>query len=121
MGSVAVYGLATIFFGLAKSFYFSFFFLALAGAGDVISAIIRNSVRQLATPDHMRGRMTSVNMIFYTGGPQLGEVEAGFLAGIAGIRQSVIIGGAATILFTIMTYALVPKLRNYQGHDIEFK
>ena len=117
--AVTVYGLATILFGLSTSFYWAFFFLALTGAGDVVSAIIRNAIRQLATPDHMRGRMTAVNMIFYTGGPQLGEVEAGILAGFAGLRQSVIIGGISTILFTIITYALVPKLRNYQNHAID--
>lgn len=119
LGAVTFYGLATVLFGVSKNFNWSFFFLALAGAGDAVSAIIRNTIRQLATPDYMRGRMTSVNMIFYMGGPQLGEVEAGFLAGLIGLRQSVVIGGAATILLTIVTYALVPKLRQYQDHEVK--
>lgn len=116
--AVMFYGLTTVLFGISKSFILSFLLLALSGAGDMISAIIRNAIRQLNTSDNMRGRMTSVNMIFYTGGPQLGEIEAGFLAGIAGIQQSVVIGGIATILFTAVTYALVPKLRRYQGNEI---
>ena len=119
LAAVTFYGLATALFGISSNFVLSFVFLAFAGAGDVVSAIIRNAIRQLATPDHMRGRMTSVNMIFYNGGPQLGEMEAGFMAGLLGLRQSVVIGGVATILFTLVTYALVPKLRNYQGHDID--
>lgn len=74
LAAVFFYGLTTVFFGMSKLFFFSFLFLALSGAGDMISTIIRNTIRQLNTPDHLRGRMTSINMIFYSGGPQLGEV-----------------------------------------------
>ena len=75
--AVAGYGLATIVFGVSRSFALTFFCLALTGATDTVSMVIRNVIRQLNTPDAMRGRMTSVNMVFFMGGPQLGELEAG--------------------------------------------
>ncbi len=118
IAAVSLYGLATVFFALSKSLILSFFFLTLTGVGDIISAIIRNTLRQLATPNIMRGRMTSVSMIFYLGGPHLGEVEAGLAAGMIGLVPSVILGGVATVLLTVVTYALVPKLRSYHGDEI---
>jgi MFS family permease len=78
--SVAGYGLATIVFGISRSFWLTFACLALTGATDTISTVIRNIVRQLETPDRLRGRMMGVNMVFFLGGPQLGEFEAGAVA-----------------------------------------
>lgn len=78
--SVFGYGLATIVFGMSRSFWITFLCLALTGATDTVSMVIRNIIRQLNTPDAIRGRMTSVNMIFFMGGPQLGELEAGLVA-----------------------------------------
>lgn len=113
--SVMIYGLATILFGISRSFYLSLFFLALIGAGDVVSTIIRNTIRQLTTPDHLRGRMVSVNMLFFYGGPQLGEAEAGVAAAMFGAPLSVVIGGAGTIFATIVLAILIPQLRKYRG------
>src|SRR5262249_56316636 len=75
--AVSGFGLATVVFGLSRSFWLTFFCLAMTGATDSISMIIRNIVRQLETPDRLRGRMIGVNMVFFQGGPQLGELEAG--------------------------------------------
>ena len=75
--SVVIFGLATIFFGLSRLFWVAMLALVLVGAADSVSTIIRNTIRQLQTPDYIRGRMTSINQIFFMGGPQLGEVEAG--------------------------------------------
>lgn len=118
ISAVVFYGLATAMFGLSKSFYLSLVFLFLAGAADVVSTVIRNTVRQLNTPDHLRGRMVSVNMIFFMGGPQLGEAEAGILAAAAGAPASVVIGGAGAIVSTLLLAAFIPKLKNYQGEEI---
>jgi MFS family permease len=96
--SVAVYGAATLLFGVSRVFWFSFLMLALAGAADTISTVIRQTIRQLITPDRLRGRMTSVNMIFFMGGPQLGEFEAGLLARWVGAPLSVVIGGAGCLV-----------------------
>lgn len=116
--AVSIYGLATIFFGLSKSFYLSILFLFLTGAGDVISTIIRNTIRQLATPDHIRGRMVSINMIFFMGGPQLGETEAGITAAMLGAPFSVVLGGVGTLAAVGLLALLIPKLRNYQGDEL---
>ncbi len=117
--AVAIYGIATIIFGLSKSFALSFFALFMTGVGDGVSAIIRNTIRQLETPDYIRGRMTSVNMIFFMGGPQLGEFEAGLLAAAIGGPFSVVIGGIGTLVATGTMAYLVPKLRNYSNHEAE--
>ncbi|MCA1619219.1 MAG: MFS transporter [Acidobacteria bacterium] len=89
--SVAVYGAATVGFGLSRSYRLSLLMLALAGAADTVSTVIRQTIRQLITPDRLRGRMTSVNMIFFMGGPQLGELEAGLLAAAMGAPFSVVL------------------------------
>ncbi len=116
--AVFVYGLATILFGFSRSLYWSFIFLAVAGFSDVISSIIRSTIRQLQTPDHLRGRVMSVNMLFFFGGPELGEFEAGFLAAAVGAPVSVIIGGVGTVIATLLTTKLVPKLIKYQGDEV---
>ena len=90
---IAIYGLATVAFGLSTSFWLTFWCLAATGAADTVSAVFRNLIRQLETPDGLRGRMTGVNMVFFIGGPQLGELEAGLLAQWAGPVVSVVSGG----------------------------
>ena len=84
LASVAVYGLATAMFGISTIFALSYFLFALTGAGDTVSTVIRHTLRQMITPDRLRGRMTGVNMIFFMGGPQLGELEAGLVAALFG-------------------------------------
>jgi len=112
--AVAGYGLATVAFGLSRSFALTFVCLALTGATDTVSMVIRNVVRQLRTPDAMRGRMTSVNMIFFMGGPQLGELEAGLVAGAWGAPVSVISGGIGCLVATAWVAARTPELRRYE-------
>ncbi len=116
--AVAIYGLATILFGISRSFYLSMFFLLIAGASDAVSTIIRNTIRQINTPDYIRGRMVSVNMIFFMGGPQLGETEAGILASLYGAPLSVVIGGIGTIITVTVISLIVPKLRKYRGDEV---
>lgn len=111
---IVVYGAATIGFGLSNLYVLSIFFLMLLGAGDTLSTIMRSTIRQLVTPDALRGRMTSVNMIFFMGGPQLGEMEAGLAAALIGAPFSVAIGGVLTLVFVAITAWKVPVLRNYK-------
>jgi MFS family permease len=111
--SVATYGLATIFFGLSTHFWLSFGCLALTGAADTVSTVLRGVIRQLETPDRLRGRMTGVNMVFFLGGPQLGELEAGLVAHWWSAPVSVVTGGLGTILATSWVAASVPQLRYY--------
>lgn len=112
--SVCFYGLNMVLFAISRNFYLSLFFIALSGSGDFISAVIRNVVRQLNTPDHLRGRMTAVNMVFYMGGPQLGEMEAGIAAYLIGTPLSVAFGGIATVIATIYIAIKTPELLNYR-------
>jgi len=115
--SVALYGLSIAVFGVSNWFPLSLFALAASGAADTVSAVMRQTVRQLLTPDELRGRMTSVNMMFFIGGPQLGEVEAGVVAKLAGVRFSVWSGGALCVLAAIAAAAVVPSLRGYEHGD----
>jgi len=117
--AVCIYGIFSILFGLSRSFYLSLIFLAVAGAGDAVSSIIRNSIRQLRTPDYLRGRMVSINQIFFMGGPQLGEAEAGLVAGLLGTPLAVVTGGIATVLSALTIAYLVPAIRKYQGEKVE--
>lgn len=112
--AVLCYGLATIGFGASKEFWLSALFLAGTGAADTISTIIRQTVRQLVTPDHLRGRMVSVNMIFFMGGPQLGELEAGIVAKWWGAPFAVISGGVGCIIAATAVAMRSPALRRYR-------
>jgi MFS family permease len=95
--SVAIFGLATAAFGLSTVFWFSLLMLAITGAADTVSTVLRQTIRQLVTPNHLRGRMTSINMMFFMGGPQLGELEAGSLAAVIGAPLSVVTGGLGSV------------------------
>jgi MFS family permease len=117
--AVGAYGLATAIFGLSRTFWLTFTCLALTGAADTISTIIRNIVRQLETPDRLRGRMTGVNMVFFMGGPQLGELEAGAVANWLGATFSVVSGGIGCLLATGWVAATTPALRHYRRDEAE--
>ena len=112
--AVVIYGAATIAFGFSRSFALTFACLAVTGAADTVSMVIRNIIRQLHTPDAMRGRMTSVNMIFFMGGPQLGELEAGAVANLWGAPISVITGGIGCIVANGWVAWRTPALRRYR-------
>jgi MFS family permease len=111
--SVIAYGIATIFFGVSNLYWLTVLALAGTGAADTVSMVMRQTIRQLSTPDELRGRMTSVNMVFYMGGPQLGELEAGMAAKVIGISPSIFLGGVGVILVTVLIAMFVPPLRNY--------
>ena len=116
--SVGAYGAATVVFGFSRSFGLTLAALAAVGLSDAISTVIRQTLRQFITPDRLRGRMTSVNMIFFMGGPQLGELEAGFVASlfasaVVGVTVSVVSGGVATVAIVAAVAAAAPAVRRY--------
>lgn len=113
--AVGIFGAATIFFGLANSFWFAYAALLVIGAADTVSTIIRNTIRQLQTPDEIRGRMTSINQIFFQGGPQLGEVEAGLAASLWGVPFALISGGAGTLVAAALIARKWPELWRYDA------
>jgi hypothetical protein len=87
------------------------------GAADSVSTIIRNTIRQLNTPDALRGRMTSINQIFFMGGPQLGEIEAGAVAQFFSVPFAIVSGGIGTILGVWLIVSLWPALPRYNGDE----
>ena len=117
MGAVLFFGLATVAFGLSTVLAVAWIALALTGAADSVSTIIRNTIRQLQTPDQMRGRMTSVNQIFFQGGPQLGEIEAGAVAQLFGAPVAIVSGGIGCILAVLLIARKWPQLRAYNGDE----
>lgn len=115
--SVVVFGSAAILFGISRIFGVIFLALVLMGAADSVSTIIRNTIRQLNTPDSLRGRMTSINQIFFSGGPQLGEVEAGAVAQLFGVPFAIVSGGIGTILGVWLVVRIWPGLSRYNGDE----
>ncbi|MCB9430911.1 MAG: MFS transporter [Ardenticatenaceae bacterium] len=113
LASVAIYGAATALFGVSTWFILSYILFALTGAGDTVSTVIRGTLRQVLTPDRLRGRMVSVNMVFFMGGPQLGELEAGLVAAVWGAPLAIVSGGIATVLLTAWIAWSYPSLRNF--------
>jgi len=116
--AVAAYGVATIAYGLSRSTWLTFLALAGTGLADLVSTVVRQTIRQFITPDALRGRMTSINMIFFMGGPQLGEVEAGLVASMfasvaVGATVSIVSGGLATLVVTGVIAMATPIVRNY--------
>lgn len=113
LGAILAYGACTMLFGLSTSFILSLLMLAGTGAADTVSTVIRNTIRQMRTPDELRGRMVSVNMLFFMGGPQLGEFEAGVVARVAGGPVSVWSGGLLCMIAVAIIGWRAPGLRNY--------
>jgi MFS family permease len=108
---VATFGLATIVFGLSRSFALSLVALVVAGAADMVSVFVRFSLLQLATPDAMRGRVSAVNMVFIGASNELGEFESGLTAQWLGAVPSVVMGGIGTLLVVAVWAWRFPELR----------
>ena len=110
-GFVALFGLATIVFGYSTHFYLSLAALVVVGGADMFSVFIRSSLVQLATPDHMRGRVGSVNSLFVSASNELGQFRAGLMAGWIGTVPAVIFGGVGAVLVVGAFALLFPALR----------
>lgn len=112
LGAIAVYGVATIGFGLSTAFWLSIVMLAITGAADMISVYIRQSLIQLATPDGMRGRVSSVSFIFISASNELGEFESGVAARFLGPVGAVLLGGCVALACAGLWPKLFPTLSN---------
>jgi MFS family permease len=117
MLAVAAFGVATILLGLSTTVFMAMLALALVGASDSISTILRNTIRQLQTPDFIRGRMVSLNAIFFQGGPQLGEIESGIAAQFLGAPMAIVTGGIGCIVSVLIVAFAWPQLRKYRGDE----
>jgi MFS family permease len=113
--AVAGWGVAIAAFGLlTASFPLALLCLAFAGGADVLSSVLRASIVQLATPDHLRGRVSSINSLVVTGGPRLGDAEAAGVAAIAGAQFSVVSGGVLCLLGLLAVVRRFPELLAYE-------
>ncbi len=108
---VAIFGAATIVFGLSREFYLSMAALVVTGAADMVSVYVRSALVQLATPDHMRGRVGSLNSLFIGASNELGEFRAGMTAGLFGTVPAVVIGGFGTLTVVALWMGFFPPLR----------
>ena len=114
MASVAVWGLAITGFGLVTSLDAAMVLLAVAGASDVASAVLRNTLLQQAVPDALRGRLSAVHIAVVTGGPRLGDLESGAVAAALGAPFSVVTGGLACVAGVVL---LGLGYRSYPRYD----
>ena len=114
MVAVAGFGLCIILFALSKWFFLSFAALMIAGMLDGISVVVRGTVMQLKTPDHMRGRVSSVGSMFINSSNELGQFESGVVAKLMGVVPSVVFGGCMTIVIVGITWFKAPTLRKFE-------
>ncbi len=114
IGVVAGFGLCIIGFGLSKLYWLSFVLLMLSGMFDGISVVIRGTIVQLKTPDHIRGRVMSVNSMFIMSSNEMGQFESGVMAKALGVVRSVVFGGTMTVLIALFVGKFVPKLRKME-------
>ncbi|MBT8636551.1 MFS transporter [Polynucleobacter paneuropaeus] len=116
--AVAGFGLAIIAFGLSNSLWVCAFFLFISGCCDSVSVVIRGSIIQLTTPDHMRGRIGAINGIFIGSSNELGALESGIAASLMGLVPSIVFGGIATIAVVLITSQMAPHLRKLHIRDL---
>jgi MFS family permease len=115
--AVIVWGIAISLVGLMSSLWLAAVLLAVAGAADSVSAVCRSTINQTITPDHMRGRMSAVFSLVVTGGPRLGDIESGSVAGAAGVRFSVVSGGLLCLVGVAGIVVGFPALARYDAAD----
>jgi MFS family permease len=109
LAAIAVWGVAIIGFGLASTLWLAVFCLAVAGAGDMVSAVLRSSMLQTAAPDEMRGRMQGVFVVVVAGGPRLGDLRSGVLASAFGVSAAMVSGGVVIVVAMVVVAVAVPS------------
>ena len=109
LGAIVVWGVAIIGFGFAPTLWLAVLCLAVAGAGDMVSAVLRSSMLQLAAPEEMRGRMQGVFIVVVAGGPRLGDLRAGALASAAGVTVAMVSGGIFVVVAMVVVALVVPS------------
>ncbi len=115
LAAIVVWGVAIIGFGLAPTLWLAVVFLALAGAGDMVSAVLRSSMLQTAAPDDMRGRMQGVFLVVVAGGPRLGDLRAGAMASAVGVSAAMVSGGVVVVVAMVVVALLVPSFLHFRA------
>jgi hypothetical protein len=114
---VFLFGLATIVFGVSKTFALSLAALVILGGADMVSVVVRSTLIQVRTPDEMRGRVSAVNLVFIGASNELGEFESGVTAAWLGPEIAVVVGGVGTCLVVVAWALMFPALRNVDRLD----
>ena len=112
--SVAAFGVCILVFGLSKVYWLSFAALLVAGLCDAVSVVVRGTILQLFTPDELRGRVASINLIFINSSNELGQFESGVTSRIFGTLPAIIFGGAMSIVIVAGTWYKFPKLKKLE-------
>jgi MFS family permease len=113
--AAAAWGVAIALVGFAEAVWFALFFLAVAGAADFVSAVLRGNILLTVTPDAMRGRLSGIELAQVAGAPELGNVEAGIVASLTSVRASIVSGGVLTVAGTVVVALAVPALLRYDA------
>jgi MFS family permease len=113
--AAGIWGLAIAFVGFAGALWVALACLAVAGAADFVSAVLRSNILLSATPDSMRGRLSGIELAQVAGSPELGNVEAGIVAELTSVRASIVSGGVLTVVGTIAVAAAIPALVRYDA------
>jgi MFS family permease len=113
--AAGAWGVAIVGFGFANSLWLAVLTLALAGAADMVSGLFRGIIWNQTIPDHLRGRLAGIEMLSYTSGPTLGNLESGVVARFAGVGGSIVWGGVLCVAGTVALAALLPEFRRYDG------
>ena len=121
LASVLLFGLVTIVFGFSKILIVSMACLFIAGAADMFSVYVRQSLIQLNTPDDKRGRVSAVSLLTVSASNELGEMQSGLAAAILGATGAVVFGGAGAILITAMWARLFPELKNARTFEPQYR
>jgi hypothetical protein len=112
--ALGAFGLATVVFALSGNLALSCLALAVVGAADVVSVVVRSSLVQLRTPDEMRGRVSAVNSLFVGASNQLGDFRAGSVAALLGAVPAAVLGGVGTLIVAALFMRLFPELRRLE-------
>ena len=113
--AAALWGVSLVFFGLAGTLWLALVMLAFAGAADFVSAVLRSSILLTATPDSMRGRMSGIEFAQVASAPSLGNVEAGVVASVTSLRTSIVSGGIACVVGSVLLALAIPQLLHYDA------
>jgi MFS family permease len=113
--AAAAWGVAIVLVGFAEAVWFALLFLAVAGAADFVSAILRSNILLTVTPDSMRGRLSGIELAQVAGAPELGNVEAGIVASLTSVRASIVSGGILTVVGTVGVALALPALVRYDA------
>jgi hypothetical protein len=115
--SIGIWGVSIALFGLAHVLWLGVVLLAIAGAADMVSAVFRSTILQVATPDALRGRLQGVFTVVVAGGPRIGDLESGTVASLVSTEFSVISGGIACVVGLIAFVAKYPSFAKYDAQD----